>query len=118
MIETEKVQRVVKCTICSTVLRELNAYFCSLFPLIGPSGLRAKTSTSEPSDSSVSAKSVGEKSSLVQNSDAEAHPETLLPCTSKLLVQFRPSLSFLSDLYFGAHSSPYTKLHNNSLRRI
>lgn len=41
---------------------------------------------------------------MVQN-HAEAHPETLSACISELFVRSRPSLSFLSDLYFGAHLS-------------
>ena len=94
----------MKCIIHSTVLRELNAYFCSLFSR-SVTLLREKTSTSEPSGPSASTLSVGEKSSLVQN-HAEAHPETLSPSISELFVRSRPSLSFLSDLYFGARPSP------------
>jgi hypothetical protein len=90
--------------------------FC--FPSIARFVPRAKLSTSEPIDPSASAPSVGKKSSLVHDHDAEAHPETHSAPTSKLLVHFRPSLSFLSDLYFGAHSYLYTMLYNHSLRRI
>jgi len=104
-MEADKVQRIVKCTTYSTVLREPNAYLCSLLSRFVALLLREKTSTSEPNGPSASTPSVGEKSPLVQN-HAEAHPETLLPCISELFVRSRPSLSFLSDLFFGAHLSP------------
>ncbi|KAI9462145.1 Frag1/DRAM/Sfk1 family-domain-containing protein [Russula earlei] len=58
---------------------------------------------STSTDKNVSTLSAGEKSSLVQE-HAEAHPETHLPLISELLVTCRPSLSFLSDLYFAYQS--------------
>jgi hypothetical protein len=81
---------------------------------IGPPVLREKTSTSEPSDPGASTPSVGTKSRLAQD-QVEAHPETLLPCITQLLVPSRSFLSFLSDLYFGAHPSPYSTFSHSEL---
>src|SRR5713101_5744224 len=70
--------------------------------------LRDKSSASEkPSDPSVLTTSVGEKSPLVQNR-AEAPPEARSSQISEFSFLSRSSLSFLSDLYFGANPSPYT----------
>jgi hypothetical protein len=69
--------------------------------------LRDKSSASEkPSDPNVITASVGEKSPLVQNR-AEAPPEAHSSQLSEFSFLSRSSLSFLSDLYFGANPSPY-----------
>ena len=97
----------MKCTIYFTVSPKLNAYVAFCIPKCY-FFLRDKGSASEkPSDPSVLTSSVGEKSPLVQNR-AEAHPDTHSPHINEFSLCSRASLSFLSDLYFGADSLHYT----------
>jgi hypothetical protein len=94
----------MKCTIYFTVFLELelNTFFWLFllfaFP-IGRAEFRTKSSASKPSDPSVSTVSVGEKSPPVQNHQVRLERPTVR--VSELLAFCRPSLSFLSDLFFG-----------------
>ncbi|KAH9972711.1 Frag1/DRAM/Sfk1 family-domain-containing protein [Lactifluus volemus] len=62
-----------------------------------------KSLANEPSDPSVSTPSVGDKAPLVQNRP-EIRSEKSIVCVTQLLASLRPSLSFLSDLYFAYQS--------------
>lgn len=78
---------------------------------VSPNGcpfLRDKNSAGEPTDPSSLSTSVGEKSSLLAVNRAKTHPEAHSPTLNEFSICSRASLSFLSDLYFGARSSSYT----------